>query len=84
MAKKIELPGPNCEIGYSEDLLEEVLGERYPEFKKWMVGQTGGICDGSRFDAENNRMVASGCGPHGFTSYSWDVQRFLDGRPVVD
>ncbi len=78
------LPVPACELGYTQEQLVEILGDRLPEFNKWMVGQTAGICDGRSYDHEKQQYNETGCGPHGFITYSWDVQRFVDGKPIID
>lgn len=73
-----------CELGYPVEQLVEILGERLPEFDRWMDGQTRAICDGRRYDRGNCCYVASGCGPHGVVTYSHAVQRFLWDLPVID
>lgn len=78
------LPEPACELGYTIDQLREIMGERFDEFCKWTYGQTVALCDSTRYDYDLKKSIATGCGPHGAVVYRWDVERFLDGRPVVD
>jgi hypothetical protein len=78
------LPRPACKYGYSQDQLVDILGDRMVEFKKWMRGQTISLCEGRQYNPETKEYESSGCGPHGSVIYSWDVQRFLDGSPIVD
>lgn len=78
------LPVPECTIGYPDSQLHEILEDRYDEFWKWMSGQTFSSCEGRAYNHEIGNYQETGCGPHGFVVYSWDVQRFLDGSPIVD
>ena len=73
-----------CELGYPEEQLARILGNRLREFHGWMFGQTMAICDGRRYDPGTDAYEPSGCGPHGFIVYPWDLGRFLDGLPVID
>lgn len=84
--KKIKLPKPECKYGYTENQLIEILSpiNKYVEFNKWMYGQTGSICDGREYDYGKKEYVATGCGPHGGVVYSSDLERFLQGRPIID
>lgn len=76
---------PECTHGYPELQLQRILGDRYAEFCHWIAGQTMLLCDGTRYDFDTHTRVSSGCGRgHGIVAYSWDVQRFLDNRPVID
>lgn len=81
---KNKLPKPACELGYTEDQIEEILGDRIKAFNKWMYGQTQALCDGRSYNYEKKEYAPTGCGPHGATVYSWDLQDFLAGRPVTD
>jgi hypothetical protein len=81
---KIKLPAPTCRLGYPDDKLKEILGDRYTDFMKWMRGQTFALCDGRSYNHELRQYEATGCGPHGYVYYSWDVDRFVKGLPVVD
>lgn len=79
------LPTPDCELGFSQRQLEDVFPpEKFKEFIYWMRGQTSAICDGKTYDPQLKCSLPSGCGPHGYVYYPWDVERFLDGRPIVD
>lgn len=82
--KRKELPAPECGLGYTDSQLKTILGSRYEEFIRWMRGQTVALCDGKRYDYEVNEYVNTGCGPHGVVVYSWDLERFIDGLPVID
>jgi len=81
----VSLPAPICSLGYPESqLLDIISAEQLKNFYQWMSGQTFTICEGSKYDHIQKRSVPSGCGPHGYVYYPWDVERFLDGRPIVD
>lgn len=69
-------PNPDCTLGYPENQVKEIMGARLREFRIWMRGQTQGVCDGQLYDI--------GCGPHGTVTYPTDVERFLQGLPVID
>ena len=79
-----KLPKPDCELGYTDKQVDTIMGLRMAEFQRWMAGQTMAICDGRRFSYAENRYEATGCGPHGYITYPWDLQRFLDGKPIID
>ena len=70
---KIIMPKPECEQGYPDAQVRAIMGDRYNEFMRWMTGQTMAICDGSYYDHSSHVIV-----------YSWDAQRFLEGRPIID
>lgn len=77
------LPPPSCPLGYtSEDLDDLFPGERRGDFNQWMRGQTCSICDGQRYDHDLKLYEATACAdaPHGPVTYTWDVQRYVDGR----
>lgn len=91
-----EIPPPDCQYGYTETQLDEILGDRIPEFNGWMWGQTMAICNG---DPQREWVDDPGApggmklvetGPplcesaHGPVVYPWDLARFLEGRPVID
>lgn len=38
------LPTPICGLGYPDDQLHQILGDRYDEFMGWMEDQTTGEC----------------------------------------
>jgi hypothetical protein len=75
---------PECELGYTEEQLERILGDRLPDFYRWMVGQTFTGCNGMRYNYLTGEYEPTGCGPHGFVYYAHDVNRFLSGLPVID
>lgn len=77
-------PEPDCTHGYSFDLLNETLGaERFAELMDWMHGQTMMLCDGRRYDHDTQEYYETH-DPHGPVAYTWDVQRFLKGGPILD
>lgn len=84
-----DLPTPACEIGYTYEQLDEILGEvgtpRRDEFGRWMDGQTMGLCEGRAFDHDKREYyeVCDGVS-HGPCVYPHDLRRFLAGLPVID
>lgn len=61
-AKKIKLPKPGNEYGYSyEEIIKFMSKKELTEFDKWMFGQTCGLDD-------NHQPIY----------YTWDVERFLN------
>jgi hypothetical protein len=72
--------GGNCTLGITESELREALGEDYDHFTAWMMGQTGAICEGVRWDWLKREYVPSGCGPHGYVVYRSDFVRYVQGR----
>lgn len=83
--KKSKLPSPDCTGGYTIEQVENIMGPRIEEFWRWMNGQTMMLCEGQRYNHET-REYEEDCGgiAHGPVTYTWDLQRFLDGRPVID
>lgn len=79
-----KLPSPDCETGYTRDQLREILGNRFEEFDGWMYGQTVALCEGRKWNYYTKEYEETDCGPHGPVVYSWDLKRFLDGRPIID
>lgn len=75
---------PSCSIGYTIDDLQEILGNRFKDFKQFMIGQTMGICDGRSYNHEKNEYQDTGCGPHGIIVYRQDLQQFLGGGNPLD
>lgn len=75
---------PECQLGYPIDQVQRILGDRFPEFNEWIAGQTVSICDGRSYNYETKQYEETGCGPHGSVIYSWDLDRFLKGLPVID
>jgi len=90
MIELLEKSPPDCPLGYSEGQLRKLLGdEGMANFKKWMVGQTVGICEGRYYDHEKECYLPSICaemidGPHGVVYYAHDVERFLLRKPIID
>lgn len=77
-------PEPDCTHGYSFDLLEETLGAaRFAELMDWMRGQTMMLCDGRRYDHDTQEYYETH-DAHGPVVYTWDIQRFLRGGPILD
>lgn len=77
-------PEPDCDRGYSFDLLEEVLGdERFAELMDWMHGQTMALCEGHQYNHGTRAYYSTG-DVHGPVVYSHDVHRFLSGGLVID
>lgn len=77
-------PEPNCTHGYSLDLLEETLGAaKFAELMDWMHGQTMMLCDGRRYDHDTQEYYETH-DAHGPVVYTWDVQNFLRGGPILD
>lgn len=76
----------SCPQGLTHSDLDELLGDRREEFNRWMVGQTMSICDGRSYNHELREYELTECAdsPHGVVAYSWDVERFLAGLPVID
>lgn len=77
-------PEPDCDRGYSFDLLSETLGaERFAELMDWMNGQTMMLCEGRRYDHDTREYYATH-DAHGPVVYAWDVSNFLRGGPIWD
>lgn len=67
---------PECRGGYTYAQVAEIVGPREGEFWDWMSGQTMMICQGEG--------ACEGVA-HGMPIvYRWDLERFLEGRPIVD
>ena len=79
-----DMPLPSCELGYTDDDLAQILGQRFSEFKHWMRGQTIAVCEGRRYDHGRQVWLETGCGPHGPATYGHDLRRFLAGGPIID
>lgn len=84
MKNKLNLPKPECQLGYSDTQIREITDSRYDEFTRWMRGQTMAICDGRYYSHEDKQYYEDGCGPHGTIVYYWDVVTFLEGHPITD
>jgi hypothetical protein len=74
---------PECDMGYTVPQLEEILGDRMPDFDRFMHGQTFSLCDGRLYNYETKGYDA-GCGPHGTVVNRSDLERFLRGGRVID
>lgn len=73
---------PRCAYGYPLEQCEELLGEEYPEFVRWMTGQTAMLCQGRQYNYETKEWELSLCNgdAHGQVVYRWDYDRFVDTR----
>lgn len=75
-------------MGYPYAQLNQILfdnGRTADEFWEFMRGQTFAICEGRKFN-HDTREYEPDCGgtAHGGVVYPWDVERFLDRKPVID
>lgn len=82
------LPFPECEGGFTERQVTEIMGDRIEEFWRWMSGQTMMLCEGRSYNHERREYEES-CGgvAHGPITYSWDLKRFLGivpGKEIFD
>lgn len=82
----LNLPKPECEMGYPLAQVKNILGNNIDTFNKWMVGQTGAICNGKLYDRDLDKNVSSGCGPHGMIIYTHDLKEFIrfNGKVTTD
>lgn len=78
-------------MGYTVDDLRDILGDEAEtyNFGLWMGGQTMGICDGREYDHHLDAYRTTPCaastdGGHGAIVYTWDLERYLQGHPVID
>jgi len=73
-------------MGYTVDDLENILGDRFDEFTKWMYGQTMSVCEGRLYNHDKKTYEPAVCAdnPHGGVVYPWDLKTFLQGRPSFD
>jgi hypothetical protein len=80
-----ELPLPECQLGYTKKQISEIFTFDESLFRRWMRGQTVSVCEGRSYNHDTQEYEES-CGgvAHGIVYYPWDVQRFIDGLPVVD
>lgn len=83
------VPDPECPFGYSEQQVREILarnGKTEEEWGNFLFGQTVALCDGRTWDEESRLYHPSPCfqEPHGTVVYPWDMDRFLQGLPVID
>ncbi|MCI0562077.1 MAG: hypothetical protein MN733_26615 [Nitrososphaera sp.] len=80
------LPNPGCTMGFPSVQLQGILGSFfYPQFLKWMNGQTIAHCDGRAYNHEKKCYEKTTC-THGPSTifYVDDVRRYVNGLPVVD
>lgn len=82
------LPKPECVGGYPFNQVVEILRENnrdLTEFDHWMRGQTRMLCEGRRYNHETKEYQTE-CGgvAHGGIVYPWDMERFLQRKPVID
>jgi hypothetical protein len=85
---ELELPKPECESGYPQWQVEEILakfGRSQDEFGKWVYGQTMSLCQGQSYNY-NTRSYDEKCGgvAHGGIVYPWDLERFLQRKRIID
>lgn len=80
---KIEVPDPECRLGYTLTQLDEMLGQGFvrDNFEEYMWGQTRAICGGQSDGGEPDEKCEVA---HGLTVYWWDFDRWAMGRPVID
>jgi hypothetical protein len=62
----MNLPEPECELGYTQDQVKEIVND-YEQFRQWIRGQTGGLCETKYTDCEKS---------HGSTTYKHDLRRY--------
>jgi len=80
---------PSCPSGYTRQDLDQHFsaktGEPHPLWVQ-LRGQTGSICEGRAYDHDAREYHPTACAdkPHGFISYTWDVQEWYEGLPVSD
>lgn len=81
----MNLPSPDCRWGYTENQLNQILGDNLSDFHKWMNGQTVAFCEGRAYNHDKKEYyeVCDGV-HHGVVVYKWDLERFLNGLPVID
>lgn len=81
-----DLPEPECEGGYTYRQIVEILGAWTDDFGDFMYGQTMMICEGQKYNHDTQEYEEA-CGgvAHGMPIvYPWDLERYLDGRPIID
>lgn len=78
---------PSCPWGYTYEDLQRIFTTdvELNRFSKWMHGQTMMLCDGRRYDDQIRLMLPiPGHPAHGTIVYTWDVERYLRGLPIID
>lgn len=81
-----KLPDPECEGGYPWSQIDTIFDvETVKRLEKFMAGQTMMLCEGRRYnhDTQDYREACNGVA-HGGVIYPWDLQRFMDGAPIID
>lgn len=85
MVGVMELPEPDCAMGYTFAQVKEIMGSRYGEFGRWMNGQTMALCDARQYNYTTKEYEPNGCDrPHGSITYECDVRAFLAGSRPLD
>ena len=82
----MNLPKPDCELGYTQSQVVDIMGDRLSDFHLWMHGATMAICAGLRYNHELKAYMEDVCHdhPHGAITYETDVRQFLQGLPNTD
>lgn len=87
-ATRQRLPPSSCPLGYTAEDIKAILVStyRFNEFQRWMYGQTMVTCDGMKYDHDTHDYKPTACysRPHGAVVFPWDLERFLDGLPIID
>lgn len=81
------LPEPECPLGYPVTQLQEVLDEQqFQRLMLWMSGQSGLLCQGTRYNHDLRRHEPTECAqhPHGMVVFAWDVRRWVSAGPIID
>lgn len=80
----VSLPEPECESGYTERQVREIVGDDWlEEFYYRTRYETKTLCEGRRYNHDTREYEPS-CGPHGVVVHEVDVVAFLLGRPPLD
>ena len=72
--ERVSLPEPECRGGYTASQIDSIVSNP-GDFWGWMGGQTMMICQGESPCTEAHGMPIV---------YPWDLQRYLDGGPIID
>lgn len=81
----MKLPKPECEMGFSEEQVTQILGPAESAFWHWMDGQTMCLCEARRYNHEKHCYEPTTCvKAHGTVVYPHDLERFLRGLPPLD
>lgn len=79
-----ELPNPECNMGYTNKQVAEIMGDQLANFQEWSIGCTRSICEGRKYNHETSKYEPDSCGPHGVVTYRIDVDHFLSGLQPFD